>query len=322
MADPIVVPPGTPPADPNAPTKGLTQAQIDAIAATRPPWLKPWVTVAVVVIPLLLAGAWFGGKSNAPQTGPSPDAIHIAKALLEPVPTTPKKADPVTPPVPVVPGKPTIKISPVIPKSGEIATITTDAVGPLYDFEGVFTSGQAVQNGQSLSVAIPKSASAQTYVIRCIYQFNGGIVMDHVTINAAGDQPTPPTPDVMAFLAKLDARLTALETAKPPVVPPTPVPANATIRHITFIGAETTPVSMAVNNDAGLRTSFKNANVSVHVLKANDPLIASSGLSAAVASAGGLPCWVAQDDLAHVIAHGPMRSAADVLAAVTPFMKR
>ena len=66
MADPIpVVPRGTPAADPTKPKTELTQEQIDAIGNMLPPWLKTWWPLIALLIPVLLASGWFGGKTTS-----------------------------------------------------------------------------------------------------------------------------------------------------------------------------------------------------------------------------------------------------------------
>lgn len=106
------------------------------------------------------------------------------------------------------------------------------------------------------------------------------------------------------------------------VGPRPPPPVNAVMKHITFIGAELSNAALAVNNDAELRTLYKSAGVAVHVLKANDPAIATKGMTKAVEKAGGAPCAILQDEVGNVIGYCRMESVQQVREYSTQFIRR
>ncbi len=320
------------------------------VAAIMPTGWKLYVAAGVVV--LALVSGFLGRQTVTPIVAPQDPALvkkvdesiaasketqasadkltkKIDKALTDPTPVT----LPVAPPI-----VHSAKVTPANPKSGELVVITVEAENVLFDFDGVFPTGAARQSGKELTIALPKADAAKTYTVKAIYCNGGKITIEKVEIKADGGSQPPDAAgetikqlkaellaamaknqaDTKAMVDSLASRVTALEGAKPPPLPP----ANAVVKHVTFIGPEVSPVSLAVNNDAGLRTTFKAGGISVHVLKKDDPNIAAKGLQGAVDKAGGLPCWVGQDDLGHVIAQGPMQSAAAVLEALSPFMKR
>lgn len=93
MSDPVL-PPGTPSPDPTAPKIPLTQDQINAIEAALPSWLKPWVPILLLLIPILLSGSWLAGKWSG-SAAPSADATFIGAKLdtiLAEMKTTPATA--------------------------------------------------------------------------------------------------------------------------------------------------------------------------------------------------------------------------------------
>lgn len=142
--------------------------------------------------------------------------------------------DPVKPKAPVKPLP--CKVTPAQPKAGKLVFVTTDAENPLYDFDGVFAADEARQTGKELAIALPMNKEDKTYLVRCIYTFEGKIVIEKVIVKVVGSDPNiPPLPpgdtlkqlrlDMMtalgkidATLAKLDARLALLEQIKP--IPP------------------------------------------------------------------------------------------------------
>ena len=154
-----------------------------------------------------------------------------------------------------------------------------------------------------------------------------------------GKPPVPPQPppvdpdaaikklqqDVMALqgvnasltgrLALLEARVAALEGAKPP-----PIPVVAA--HVTFIGAEKSVQATATNNDPALREWFATNKVKVHVLKADDPGIEAAGFTTAVKNAGGAPAVVLQAANGKILASGRMTTSADMMTFVQPFLSK
>lgn len=171
--------------------------------------------------------------------------VLAAFAHAQPMPPAPK------PPTPMpVPAKPApAKVMPLQPKGGDIITITTDAEKPLFDFDGVFTTDQAKQIGQGLAIAAPTLKEDKTYLVRCIYSFNGQIVIEKISVKVTGtDGPTPVDPAITpldklaakvdaltklltamslkndAAQTKTDARLAALEGPRPPPTPDPPKP--------------------------------------------------------------------------------------------------
>lgn len=75
------LPPGIPPADPNAPKRGLTQEQIDALAAgifSIFPALKEYWPLILAVGSVIAGLGWFTGRTTS---GPSPDTVVMLGKL-------------------------------------------------------------------------------------------------------------------------------------------------------------------------------------------------------------------------------------------------
>lgn len=98
-----------------------------------------------------------------------------------------------------------------------------------------------------------------------------------------------------------------------------PPPKDKIAAHVTFVGAEKTAFSLATNNDVALRSWLAAKKIKVHVLKADSPEIATTGMSDAVKLAGGAPAVVLQDAAGNVIAQARMTSTADVMLFVSPY---
>ena len=145
------------------------------------------------------------------------------------------------------------------------------------------------------------------------------VVMKKCTITATKDPAPPPVPDdavlkelkaIRLDIQSLTERVKALEGSKPP---PSPKEKPA---HITFIGATKTEKALATNNDPELRQWLAGKGLKVHVLKSEDPAIKTSGLTEAVATAGGEPCVVAQDAKGNVLGSARLTSVDSVKAFV------
>lgn len=116
--------------------------------------------------------------------------------------------------------------------------------------------------------------------------------------------------------AKLDADIAAAQKRRDdlknrPTPAPKPVP-KSTVKHLTFVGPTTDTASVV--NDAGLRLWLKERGIAVHVIPAGEALPA--GFTKAVADAGGVPCFVLQNELGKAAGHGKLVDAAGVKAAV------
>ena len=106
----------------------------------------------------------------------------------------------------------------------------------------------------------------------------------------------------------------------PPVdPPPTPIPTKI-VAHVTFVGPEKTAASLTTNNDLSLREWFVTNKIKVHVLKENDPGIASSGLTETVKEGGGVPLVVLQDSVGNVIGFARMTTSTAAKTLITPYL--
>ena len=104
--------------------------------------------------------------------------------------------------------------------------------------------------------------------------------------------------------------------------PKPPVPPTKIAAHVTFVGPEKTPVSLATNNDVALRAWLAAASIKVHVFKDGDPGIAMSGLDVAMKLVGGSPAIIVQDAIGNVLTYQRMTTDESVKLLVEPYIKK
>lgn len=122
---------------------------------------------------------------------------------------------------------------------------------------------------------------------------------------------------IMALLAKLDARVSALEKQKP--IPP---PATGLLTDVTFVFSPQDPAAVAVNNSGELRNMLKAAKVKVWVIYESGLASQSQKFQQVVADGGGLPIAIMQDDDGNVIDVARMTTVAKMIEATTKHIKR
>lgn len=196
---------------------------------------------------------------------------------------------------------------------------TKDAVWDMIGDKGGFDIAQEKIADTSVILFrfMPKAEGTYTLVVSGAT--GDKVVLKKCTITATKDSIPPPIPDdavlkelkmIRVEIQALNERVAKLEGSKPP---PTP---KEKLAHLTFIGPTKTEKALAANNDPELRQWLAGKGLKVHVLKSEDPAIKSSGLSDAVASAGGEPCVVAQDTKGNVLGSTRLTSVDSVKSFV------
>ncbi len=184
MSEPLTeetpkVPPGTPPAEPDAPKLGLTQEQIDVITNSLPPWLKPWVPVILIVAPILFGSMGFLGSYFTGNV--SKDAIYLGAKLDEiskkmdmPLPSP---ATPVPTPIPA-------------PTTAQVKVLLTSADADL---------GKSIADLHIKTVTVDPTTypAGSTYLfsgnsipLPCMVVSQNGVTTDVKTITVATDVTT------------------------------------------------------------------------------------------------------------------------------------
>lgn len=100
---------------------------------------------------------------------------------------------------------------------------------------------------------------------------------------------------------------------QPPDLPPT-----GTVKHLSFVGP--TVATAATVTDAGLRSWLKSGGITVHVIPEVD--VAKYKLTNAVAKAGGVPCFVLQDESGNVLDQAKTTTVEAVKELVKPFTRK
>lgn len=119
-------------------------------------------------------------------------------------------------------------------------------------------------------------------------------------------------------------RTVTVQAGQGPQPPPEPKPEpqpKATAAHITFVGAEQGPTSLATNNDAGLRAWLAERGVKVHVHRVGDPLTKSTGIEPTVKKYGGSPVFVLQDAGGNILTSGVLSTVGGLQAMIGPYVR-
>lgn len=227
--------------------------------------------------------------------------------------------------------KPPIKFKAVAPASAKagdhILIDASSAKGDVFFFfdEVAFPAKRATLIGKLLILSTPTNGTYTVHVASLDDKSKEKITF---TVTSGVDSPVTPPLDpapptdplevlrqlIITKFAQLDARIAALEGAKPPPVSP--------LKHFTFVGPEATPTATAINNNASLRSMLKAAGVAVHVVSASNLHTQSAGFAKVVNDNGGVPIVVMQDEDGAVIGVAAMSNIQVVTDAVNKFIKR
>lgn len=219
--------------------------------------------------------------------------------------------------------------APLSVKAGDHIVIdASSAAGEVWFFfdEATFPKSRATIAGKLLVLstnvngkhAIDVASLDDKAKERIVVTVTGGIDPPVDKLPPDKEPPPDPKPDdlksILALITKLDARVSALEAAKPP-------PAGGALAHVSFVFSSTDSKAIAINNSPALRTLLATAGIKAYT-------IYSSGLSSqgekfqkAVADGGGIPIAVLQDKAGNVIDCIAMQTVDQVTKAFAKHLR-